>query len=415
MAEESNAGQGQGTASQQNANTNVPSGNSASTGLKNTNNFLKGLKTYDAFQKDASELTKKQETPAVTPPAKPAVETPAGTTKTTEPPAAKPGEPAQAEAGKTTPPAKTEEEIEIETSLFGKQKVGKNKKDEAANTVEFKEFSDIEAYVKSNYGVEDYKKFLTEVAPKWREQATKASEFQKKATDFEKFFQGMPEKLWNAVMAYDQGHDWEESIKVAPGLKYDKKVGDYKKQDLVDHYFPGKFNKDDFDSDQENKMLDVAYDAAKGYFERDKKDFDGKRTQMVETQKKQLEAYQKSISSSADHLKKTLPLVSDIAVNETSKVLEGGARSILAEFVNDDGTLREDAALRLSMAKHGLQTLQAYMKLATNKTETEVREEFVSRAPDKLPSQQGGGQNKLSEKAKKSLSVLDGINKKRTF
>jgi hypothetical protein len=403
--ENQNAGT-QNVASQQN---NVPS-QTSSPKLTGTSAFLSGMKTENDFKKDVESLKK-----------------PAGNTtppNNTTPPQQKPAEtPAAKPEDKQTPgegAAKTgegEKDIEIETKLFGKQKIGGKKETPGENQVEFKEFSDIEKYVKSNYGVDDAKKFLTEIAPKWREQAQKLGDVSKKVESYDKFFETMPEKLFNAVMAFDQGEDWESQFQKDPGLNFNKKVDDYSKEQLINHYFPGKFSKDDFtDAEEENKALEVAYDAAKLKYDVDKRSFDGKRAEIVGKQKAQMEAYKASINGSVENLRKTLPLISDIAINDSAKTLEGGANAILAEFIDEKGSLRPDAAMKLTMAKHGMEALQQYMNFATKRTETEVREEFVSKAPDKIASGNAADKKQeLSENGKRAMNFLKGLKQNKTF
>lgn len=173
-------------------------------------------------------------------------------------------------------PAETKKVNEIETPLFGKQELGKKKPEE--KPVEFKEFSEIQDYVKANYGIEDVNKFITESVPKFREQAQKMGEYEKKVNEFTKIFENIPEPLFNAVKSHLEGRSWKEEIEKAPKLDFNKKVDDHDKNKLIETYFPGKFSKDDFDSEEEGnkKILEIAYDAAKRSYEADKTSFDGK-------------------------------------------------------------------------------------------------------------------------------------------
>lgn len=380
--------------------------------------FLSGLKGFDetGFNKQMADL-KKDKTPG----AENGNQGQGGQNNTPATPAADNKEGAEGKEGNGTPkpgenPDKPVVEEEIETTLFGKQKVGDNKNKPAATPVEFKEFSDIQKYVESNHGVKDVNKFLTEVAPKWREQAQKYAEVDKKYNELMGVFEKLDDDLIDMFKANLQGDDWRQVMNQAPKLNFNKKVEDYSKEQLVEHYFPGKFSKEDFqDSDTENKALDVAYEAAKKSFATDKTVFDGKRATMVEQEQKRAEAFEKSITGSVEKLQKTLPLVHETVLKETGEILKSGAAGILNEFLNADGSLKEDAAQKLAMARHGIQTLETYMKFATKRSETEVREEFVSKGPDQLQGNNPGGQNKLSKKAEETLGMFKELGRKKFY
>lgn len=373
--------------------------------------FLKGMKGFDEnnFKKEIIEIRKTEQ---------PAEVNNNGAGDPTPVVEKKPGEEGYVEkkpevtpAAEVKPGDKPDEEV-VETKLFGKKKLGSDKKP-GEEPVVLKEFSDIEKYVESNYGVKDVNKALTEIVPKWREQAQKGAESEKKYSEIMTTLDKLDEDIVEIMKANLEGKDWRKVITDAPKINFNKKVEDYSKKDLVNHYFPGKFSDEDFtDSDEENKSLDIAYEAAQKSFTNDKTSFDGKRAAMIENQNKQIEAYEKSITSSVEHLQKTLPHLNELVVKETGEALKSGAQGILSEFLNDDGTLKPDAAQKLAMARHGLEALNTYMGIATRKAETEIREEFVSKAPDKLQGQNGGGENKLSERAKSTLDMLKGIGKK---
>lgn len=304
---------------------------------------------------------------------------------------------------------------EIDTPLFGKQELGK--KTPAETPVELKEFSDIQAYVKTNYGVEDVQKFLTESVPKFREQAQKLGDSEKKVTEFTNIFEKLPEPLFNAVKSHLEGNDWKEEITKAPKLDFNKKVDDIDKKTLIDTYFPGKFSKEDFDSEEENsvKTLDIALEAAKRSFMADKTSFDNKIQVRINNETRQQELFTKSIGTSVERLQKDLPHVNEMALKDVSSIMEEGPGAVMAELFNTDGSWKEEAATKIAMLKHGFKTMETYMQIARNQAETEVNETFVAKAPDKLVNQTPGGNNKTSEALTKGLSVLTGLNRGKTF
>lgn len=371
--------------------------------------FLKGMKGFDeaAFVKEATEA-KKTETPS-----EPKNEQ---KEQTQTPELKNQGSAGSDEEAGTKGPVnqtgKKDEKIEVETKLFGKQTLGKN--DKTGNEpVVLKEFSDIEKYVKSTYGVDDVNKFLTEVGPKWREQAQKAAEIEKKHNEVLNTLDKLDEDVIELMKANLEGKDWRQQITNAPKINFNKKVSDYSKEELINHYFPGKFSKEDFsDSDEENKSLDIAYEAAQKSFNNDKTLFEGKRAALIENENKRMAMFEKSITGSVEHLQKTLPHLNELVVKETGEILKSGTTGILSEFLNKDGTLKEDAAQKLALARHGLEALNTYMGIATRKAETETREEFVSKAADKLAGNSAGGENKISTKAQETLDMLKGVGKK---
>ena len=119
-----------------------------------------------------------------------------------------------------------------------------------------------------------------------------------------------------------------------------------------------------------------------------------------------------------------LPLVS-LRKNhkqEISSVLQKGYQGILAEFFNEDGTFKEDAASKVAFLKYGA---DAYKELLNRKTKkakaeakTEAVEEIVSRGAEKKTTTTKVRKEDefTEEKAKEIAKYLTGSNTiNRTF
>lgn len=326
------------------------------------------------------------------------VETPAAETPIAGTPAETPAEtPAKASAetpAETPSPEKTAAEtpapaLELTNPLIDKSKLGKK-----PSAIEIKSFDELPAIIKNDFGMEvkepkDMATYFSSVK-KWRADAQKLSESERKVAEFSKLFELMPETLYDATMAFATGGNWEEIIVNKPKLDYNKKTEETDKKTLVKYYFPDKFKDEDFSDEQENPMkqaLDIAYEASKKQFGLDKTTFETKRNSIADGAKRRLDGRKSSAAISVDSLKDSFPDITD----DTKKEILGFlvSKDVNSLFFNSDGTYTKDAAKNYVLINHGFEAIEQLTRAAARAAETKAVEDILERGDDKLKSGKG--------------------------
>ena len=190
---------------------------------------------------------------------------------------------------------------------------------------------------------------------------------------------------------------------------------DYTQQDkysILNHYFPGKFEKADLESTEENPVLTKALDMSKDLFEKEK----AANFQKKETEKQNLientEKVRSSIAKSLEKLKTSYPGMSKTAIANVSKSMANGEYRKL--FFNTDGTFTDEAAGRLAMAMYGDEEIRNATKKATNKAQSDTTKKIVERTDDKASIKTDGAASPAPNKDQAQVkSLMDSILKKR--
>lgn len=267
--------------------------------------------------------------------------------------------------------------------------------------------------IKSKFGqeykdIKETSKFF-ETAQSWRKDAESFKTLSAEHTKLKEEIEGLPQEFFVAFGKMAKGEDWKEAFTSAPKVDY---ALPFEKQDikkLVNNYFPGKFTDQDFAEEEKSEMLKLAEEAVKINYGSDKKTYDASRAAVTEQAKKRVEAQKAAVGSSVMRLKERFPEMDDEFVQETQSIMEGGAQNILSLFLNQDGTVKPEAAVMLMMAKYGEQELlpQA-MEVAANIAESRANEELVTRGADgPKPKQGSGAPETISPELKKQLDEIN--------
>lgn len=292
-------------------------------------------------------------------------------------------------------------------SIFGTKKTGKTA---AAITIEKPE--QILDVIKMNFGqeykdIKETSKFF-ETAQGWRKDAEKLKTVDTELSTLKKDIEGLPQEFFVAFSKMAKGEDWKEAFTGGPKVDY---TVPFEKQDiknLVNTYFPGKFTDQDFAEQDKSEMLKLAEEAVKKNFDSDKKTYDANRAAVKDQASKRAEAQKAAVSSSVTRLKERFPKMDEEFLQETQSIMEGGAQNILSLFLNQDGTVKPEAAIMLMMAKYGEQELlpQA-MEVAANIAESRANEDLVTRGADgPKPKQGSGAPETISPELKKQLDEI---------
>ena len=282
------------------------------------------------------------------------------------------------------------------------------------------DFDQLKEYTKKTFGQEvgDFdtlQKFM-ENSAKWRSAATKASDLESQVSQYEEVFNNAPESLISGLKAYFDGRkDWASEITNMSTLDYKQNVENMNAADLVNHYFPGEFDPEDFTAEDKPQALTIAERAAKEKFISEKKSLEEKSAMQMEAATKRFNARKESMASSFSSLKESFPNLESSVEKSITKAMESG--DINSLFLNNDGSYKPDAAEKLLMAMHGKKTIDNLMKVAARKAESKTNEDILTRGADTPAPPKGGPSNDvMGIKLKNELQdILGGLGKKQTY
>lgn len=304
---------------------------------------------------------------------------------------------------------------EVKTNVLG---IGKKKGKESAIVIE--NVDHILETVKSKFGqeakdIKDLPKFF-ESAEKWRADSQKVEEVSQKVDQYESLLSGLPQEILNSMEMFYNAQDYMQAFKDKPKFNFDVAADKQDIKELVKHYFPNKFTDEDFAEEEKSQALDIATQASIDKFNLEKQTRDNQRAKAAETATKQVELFKSSVNGSVASLKQTFPDIDTNELKNIQKTLEGGQNAIVQMFINQDGTVKANAAEALMMAIHGKSVIDEMMTVASHATETRVNEELLSRGNEtRKPKNTAGAQEQISESAKAVLQGLGGIKTQKTF
>jgi hypothetical protein len=213
--------------------------------------------------------------------------------------------------------------------------------------------------------------------------------------------------------AWSMGDDYTEAFNTgnASKIDFDK---DFDKQDqytVVNHYFPGEFDKDDME-DTGDPTVKKAIDLAKRQYEIDKDNLRVQRASQEKRNQENIQKFKDSLDSSVQNLRQAFPGFSDSHFKRVEKVLKGG--DINSLFFNNDSTYQSDAAEKLAFLMFGKEELLRIKNVSAKQSKSETLENVVSRGADKPMTQ--GNQNAVKTGDNKDVSkMFEGLIEKRHY
>lgn len=316
--------------------------------------------------------------------------------------------------GEKKPEEKKPEQKEEKKSVFGLNKPKGKQQDIVVENIE----QALEV-VKSKFGIEakevkDLPKFF-ESAQKWRADAQKAETLEKENSNYKNILENTPAEIIDAMKMHFEGQDYTKAFANKPKFDYNKPVEKQDIKELVNHYYPGKFTEEDFTDEEPSSALEIAISSAQDKFNIEKQSIDARRATETEKANKRLESFKSSVNGSVEHLKRNFPDMTTDDIQDVKSVIEGGPNAILSFFMNQDGTVKQEAAEMLAMAKHGKSEIERMMEAASNQTEGRINEEIVTRGADGPKPKKSAATETLSEEARRVMNELGSFKKTRTF
>lgn len=276
-------------------------------------------------------------------------------------------------------------------------------------------------FVKKEYGQEisdfpQLQKFLKGSVAEWRAQAQKARELSEQVQKYEGIFDSMPEDLLNGVKSFFEGDsDWKSKVVNASKIDFSKPLSEISSRELIEYYFPGEFDDEDFKAEEKPKAILLAEKAAKDKFNIDKKSREEMSAKQIRDAEARQTARKTSVASSLTSLKESFPSLDASVEKQVKSVLESGDISSL--FFNKDGSVKPDAAEKLMMAMHGKKTVYKLVSIASKKAETATNEDILTRGADERKEKTSSSQGQqTNDKIMKEIdSMFGGLNKKKTY
>ena len=321
-----------------------------------------------------------------------------------------------------------EKETFIESEVFGGKLKINNEKKEAPKAFETPQ--EVNDFIKSNMGFDNLESLVDDYKAS-QEKIKGYEDIGAKYDHVANLINNMPDELYQAVDAFNRGDDWREKLVSRPSLDFTKDVSNLSEKQLVDTYFPGEFTAEEWeDSKSEDadigtkKAIQLAVSQSKQKFLNDQEELKGVRQAAVdrvkkdeEAQAEKVKAFEASVNRSVENMKSNINGVADSYIEKIKSELT--LDNIAKAFLNEDGTLKEDAATRYTMALHGQGMIQQYQTVANHKAETQERQKILERTPEQPKAKNKTEQttDNLSDAAKRKLAEIrgNGFDKKPTY
>lgn len=264
-------------------------------------------------------------------------------------------------------------------------------------------------------GIGELPKFF-ESAKKWRNDS---QAYEKTKAEFDNIVAVLdetPSEIIEAMKLYHSGQDYMKAFENRPKFNLDLPVEKQDINELVKHYFPGKFANEDFEEENASPALEIAKQAAIDKYNYSKVTRDSQRADVEKRANDRLQNIKTSVDGSVNYLKQSFPDADEEAVTQISSTLEGGIQKVAELLYNNDGTVKQDAAKKLMMLLHGEQEISRMMKIAANQAESRANEDIVTRGADTpKPVKTGATADKISEGAMMQINHLRSFKTKPTF
>jgi hypothetical protein len=272
--------------------------------------------------------------------------------------------------------------------------------------------------IKTTFGMElkapaELPKFF-EVATGWRKDAEKLKTVEGTHQQILAEIEALPEEFHDAFQRMSSGQDWREAFTQKPKFDFNVPAEKQDVKALVEHYYPGKFTEEDFTSEEQSPLLEMAISTSKDKFTIEKTTYDNKRASVADETTKRLNTFKTSLAGSVNYLKQNFPDTEQDTVKSVSSILEGGPQSVIGFFFNKDGSVKQEAAESLMMAMYGKEEIQGMMEIAQHSRETQINEELLTRGADRpAPVQrQTAPGPQLSEADKQKVEEMKRLGKK---
>jgi len=250
---------------------------------------------------------------------------------------------------------------------------------------------------------------LARVADKYKELNETVGTYESENTklkDVASVYENMPEDLYKVVETQLKGGDYHAEMKKLTNQTLDFSKEQQADYDILNHYFPGEFSKEDLQETGDNAELQRVLKRAQVMYSKDKEIHDWQANKQQQEQqlyeKKLLESYNETVS----HLKNTVPNLDKSQMDQIDGILKDGQLGVLKFMFNEDGTFKPNASEMIAWAMYGKQSLEQIQKSQTSKGEQNAIKDIVTRGADNIPTKGGSKSFTENEQVKNYLNQV---------
>ena len=155
-------------------------------------------------------------------------------------------------------------------------------------------------------GIGEMSKFF-ESAKKWRNDSQAFEKTKAEYDNIVEVLDNTPEEIIEAMKLYHSGQDYMKAFENNPKFNLDLPVEKQDINELVKHYFPGKFADEDFEEENASPALDIAKQAAIDKYNYSKVTRDNQRAEVEKSANARLQSVKTSVEGSVNYLKQSFP------------------------------------------------------------------------------------------------------------
>jgi len=231
--------------------------------------------------------------------------------------------------------------------------------------------------VKKNFGIDEddddkvVKKFYDE-ASKWKNDVVELSKTKNKFDELVGGLKKLPSEIVDAINRFEKGEDW--SVQKS-NVDYSKDFDSNDLYEVIETFFPGKFEKDDL-SDKSDPQVSFAIDAAKAKFDAQKEKIKLINKNKIDEAKIFESRYKDSVKKTVSELKKEFPDFSESHIEKVKDLLEGN--KVVNLFYDSNGMLKDDASIKIALAMFGKDELKKRVGKARNQGKSSANIEIIN-------------------------------------
>lgn len=229
-------------------------------------------------------------------------------------------------------------------------------KTDAQNAAIVNGTEDIYTHINTKYGMDvkedfsNWNKFFGSV-DKWRTDAQNGSKAQQELAALQTDINNMPKPLYEAMNAWATGQDWQSiAAQATSKIDFNKAFSQNEVADIVNHYYPDEFTKQDL-ANQQDPNIKKVISLAEKQFSLDKKEHDLRRTRLQQDALTREKSFKDSIESSVSYLKETFPALDQTKLSKVKEIMSSNGEATL--FRNADGSYKQEAAKAITLALFG--------------------------------------------------------------
>lgn len=204
------------------------------------------------------------------------------------------------------------------------------------------------------------------------------------ALDYQAFFEKqLPADLKASVVAFAEGKDYKKVMQEysSPQVDFTKRFDQYSDVFPLIVRYNSELTREDFE-DMDEIAKKVVVSSAKKAYDMEFENIVAKNNEFQSAHSKKVESMYQSIDKTMQNVRKEFPNLNEKNMKEIRNRLE--LSSFAGDFMNPDGTYKEDAGVKLGLALYGKETIDTMMKSVSEKMSEESQAEIQRRVSEEI-------------------------------